>query len=183
MANRWERMPAVTDFILGGLQNTVDSDCSHEIKRSLLLGRKTMANLDRLLKSRNSPLLTKIHWVKGMVFPVVMGSCENWTMKKAEHQRIDVFKLWCWRRLLRVLLDSKIIPVDLKGNQPWIFIGRTDTEAETLILWPPDQEKWLIGKDPDAQKDWRQEDGDNRGWDGWMASPTQCTWVWANYER
>ena len=92
----------VTDFILGGSKITVDGDCSHEIKRHLLLGRKVMTNLDSILKSRDVTLPTKVRPVKAMVFPVVMYRCESWTIKKAECQRIDAFKLWCWRRLLRV---------------------------------------------------------------------------------
>ena len=97
-----ETMGTVTDFILGGSKITADGDCSHEIKRHLLLGRKAMTNLDSILKSRNITLLTKVCLVKAMFFPVVMYGCESWTIKKAEHQRIDAFDLWCWRRLLRV---------------------------------------------------------------------------------
>ena len=97
-----EAMETVRDFILGGSKITADGDFSHEIKRLLLLGRKVMTNLDSILKSRDIPLLTKVHLVKAMVFPVVMYGCESWTVKKAEHQRIDTFELWCWRRLLRV---------------------------------------------------------------------------------
>ena len=97
-----ERVQTVTDFILGGSKITVDGDCSHEIKRRLLLGRKVMTNLDSMLKSRDITLPTKVHLVKPMVFPVVMYGCESWTLKKAECQRIDAFELWCWRRLLRV---------------------------------------------------------------------------------
>ena len=101
-------------------------------------------------------MLTKVHLVKAMVFPVVIYGCESWTIKKAEHRRIDAFELWCWRRLLKSPLDSKEIqPVHPKGNQSWIFFGRTDAEVETPILWPPDAKNWLIGKDPDAGKDWR----------------------------
>ena len=92
----------VSDFILGGSKITADGDCSHEIKRRLLLGRKVMTNLDSILKSRDITLPTKVSLVKAMVFPVVMYGCESWTVKKAEHQRIDAFELWCWRRLLRV---------------------------------------------------------------------------------
>ena len=92
----------VADFILGGSKITADGDCSHEIQRGLLLGRKIMTNVDSIFKSRDITLLTKVHLVKAMVFPVVMYECENWTMKKAEHRRIDAFELWCWRRLLRV---------------------------------------------------------------------------------
>ena len=92
----------VTDFILGGSKITADGDCSHEIKRCLLLGRKVMTNLDSILKSRDITLPTKVRLVKALVFPVVLYGCERWTIKKAEHRRIDAFELWCWRRLLRV---------------------------------------------------------------------------------
>ena len=97
-----ETMETVTDFILGDSKITADGDCSHEIKRCLLLGRKVMANLGSILKSRDITLLTKVHLVEAMVFPVVMYGCESWTVKKAEHRRIDAFELCCWRRLLRV---------------------------------------------------------------------------------
>ena len=97
-----ETMETVTDFIFGGSKITADGDCSHEIKRRLLLGRKVMANLDSILKSRDITLPTKVHLVKAMVFPFVMYGCKSWTIKKAEHRRIDAFELWCWRRLLRV---------------------------------------------------------------------------------
>ena len=95
-------MLTVLDFILGGSKITADGDCSHEIKRPLLFGRKVMTNLDSIFKSRDIALLTKVRLVKAMVFPVVMYGCESWTVKKAEHQRIDAFEVWCWRRLLRV---------------------------------------------------------------------------------
>ena len=98
-----ETMETVTDLILGGSKITVDNDYSHEIRRLLLLGKKVMTNLDSILKSRDVTLPTKVHLVKAMVFPVVIYGCENWTIKKAERQRIDAFELWCWRRLLRVL--------------------------------------------------------------------------------
>ena len=107
-------------------------------------------------------------------FSVVMYRCESWTIKNAEHQRIDAFQLWCWK-LLRVPSTAEIKPVSPKGNQPWIFIGRTDAEAP--ILRSPDEKSWLIGKDPDAGKDWEQEE---KG-DGCMASPTQWTWVWVSF--
>jgi len=97
-----ETIETVTDFIFLGSKITADGDCSHEIKSNLLIGRKTITNLDSILKSRDSTLLTKVHLVKAMVFPVVIYGCESWTIKKAEHQRIDGFELWCWRRLLRV---------------------------------------------------------------------------------
>ena len=135
-------------------------DCSHEIKRRLLLGRKVMTNRDSILKSRDITLPTKDHLVKAMVFSVVMYGCENWTIKKAQCQRIDAFELWCWRRLFESPLDCRRSnqPVHPKGNQSWIFVGRTDAEAETPILWLPDMKNWLIRKDPDAGKDWRQEE-------------------------
>ena len=116
-----------------------------------------MTNLDSILKSRDITLWTKIHLVKAMVFPVAMYGCESWTVKKAEHQRIDAFELWCWRRLLRVSpLDCKEMqPVHPKGDQSWTF---TDVETETPILWPLDAKSWLIWKDPDAGKDWGQEE-------------------------
>ena len=97
-----ETVETVADFILGGSKITADGNCSHEIKRRLLLGRKVMTNLDSILKSRDITLPTKVHLVKAMVFPVAMCGCESWTRKKAEHRRIDAFELWCWRRLLRV---------------------------------------------------------------------------------
>ena len=102
-----ETMETVADYIFLGSKITVDSDCSHEIKRSLLLGRKARTNLDTILKNRDITLPTVVCMVKGMVFPVVMYRCENWTIKKAEHQRIDAFELWCWRRLLRVPWTAK----------------------------------------------------------------------------
>ena len=101
MANRWGNN-GNSDFILGGSKITTDGDCSHEIKRRLLLGRKVMTNLDSVFKSRDITLPTKVHLVKAMVFPAVMYGCESWTVKKAERRRIDAFELWCWRRLLRV---------------------------------------------------------------------------------
>ena len=113
-----ETVEAVTDFVFGGFKITAYGDCSHEIKRRLLLGRKFMTNLDNILKSRDMTLPTKVHLVKAMVFPVVMYGCESWTIKKAEHRRIDAFELCCWRSLLRVPLDCKEIqPVHPKGNQ------------------------------------------------------------------
>ena len=103
-----ETMGTVTDFILGGSKSTANGDCSHEIKRHLLLGRKVMTNLDSILKSRDITLPTKVCLVKAVIFPVVMYGCESWTIKKAGHQRIDAFELWCWRRLLRVPWTARI---------------------------------------------------------------------------
>ena len=131
-----ETVETVSDFIFGGSKITADGDCSHEIKRRLFLGSKVMTNLDSILKSRDITLPTKVRLVKAMVFPVVMYECESWTIKKAECRRIDAFELWCWKRLLRVPA-KEIQPVHPKGGQSWVFIGRTDVEAETPILCPP----------------------------------------------
>ena len=156
MVNISEKVEAVTGFLFLGSKTTADGDCSHEIKRCLLLGRKAMTNLDSVLKSRDISLPTKVHLVKAMIFPVVLYGCKRWTMKKPEGQRIDDFDLWCWRWSLRVPW-TEIKPVNPKGNQPWIFIERTDAEAEAPILWP-DVKSQLIGNDPDAGKDWRQKE-------------------------
>ena len=129
-----ETVKTVTEFIFLGSKITADGDCSHEIKRHLLLGRQAITNLDSVLKSRDISLPTKVHLIKAMVFPVVMYGCESWTIKKPECQRIDAFELWCWRRLLRV---------------PW-----TARRLNLSILsWPPDVKNLLTGKDPDAGKD------------------------------
>ena len=133
MGNR-ETVETVSDFIFGGSKITADGGCSHETKRCLLLGR---TNLDSVLKSRDITLPTMVRLVKAMVFPIVMYGCESWTMKKAEHRRIDAFELWFWRRLLSSLDCKEIQPVHSKGDQSWVFIRRTDAKAETPILWPP----------------------------------------------
>ena len=139
----------------------------------MILGRKVMTNLDSILKSRDITLPTKVHLVKAMVFPVVMYGCESWTIKKAECWKIDAFELWCWRTLESPLDSKEIKPVHPKGNQSWIFVGRTDAEAETPILWPPDVKSWLIWKDSDAGKDWGQEEKGTTedkmvGWPHWL---------------
>ena len=123
-------------------------DCSHEIKRQVLLGRKAMTNLDSILKSGGIILPTKVSLVKAMVFPVLMYGGESWSIKKDECRRIDAFEL-CWRRLLGI----KIKPVNPIGNQPWIFTGRTDAEVEAPKLWSPDAKSRCTGKDTDARKD------------------------------
>ena len=134
-----ETMTIVTDVIFLVSKITADDDCSHEIKRHLLLGRKTMTNLDSILKKQRHYFANKGPSSQGYGFSVVMYECESWTIKKTERQRIDAFELWCWRRLLRVPLDCKEIQlVHPKGDQSWVFIRRTDVEAETPILWPPD---------------------------------------------
>ena len=160
MGKQWK---TVTDFIFLGSKITVDDDCSHKIKRRLLLGRKGMTNLDSILKNRDIILPTKVLLVKAMFFPVVMYGCESWTIKKTEHQRIDGFELWCWRRLLRVPWTTR------RSNQSilkfWIFIGRTDAEDELQYFG-------LIGRTDSLEKTWCWErlkaggEGENRGWDG-----------------
>ena len=127
----------VADFIFLGSKITADGDCSLEIKRRLLLGRKVMTNLDSILKSRDITLPTKVHLVKAMFSLVVMYGCESWTVKKAEHRRTDAFELWCWRTLESPLDCKEIQPVYPKGDQSCVFIGGTDAEAETPVLWPP----------------------------------------------
>ena len=155
MANRWGINGNSGRLYFGGLQN----HCRRwlqPIERHLLLGRKVMTNLDSIFKSRDITLPTKVHLVQAMVFPVVMYGCESWTIKKAEHRRIDAFELWCLKKTLESPLDCKEIqPVHPKGDQSCVFTGRTDVEAETPILWPSHAKSWLIWKDPDAGKDWR----------------------------
>ena len=133
-----ETVETVADFIFLGSTITADGDCSHEIKRRLLLGRKVMTNLDSILKSRDITLPTKVHLIKVKFFPVVMYGCESWTIKKAECRRIDAFQLWCWRRPLRVPWTARRSNQSILKEISPVFIGRTDVEAETLILWPPD---------------------------------------------
>ena len=146
-------MQTVRDFIFLGWKITADGDHSHEIKRRLLLGRKAMTNLDSVLKSRDITWLTKVRLIKAIGFPIVMYGCESWSIKKAEHFWTVVLE-----KTLESPLDCKEIqPVHPKGNQFWIFIGRTDAESGSLILWPTDVKNWPIGKDPDAGKDWRHE--------------------------
>ena len=134
-----ETVETVSDFIFLGSKITADGDCSYEIKRRLLLGRKVMANVNSILKRRDITLPAKVHLVQAMVFPVVMYGCESWMVKKDEHRRIDAFELWCCRKLESPLDCKEIQPVHLKGDESWVFIGRTDAEAETPILWPPMQ--------------------------------------------
>ena len=174
MGKQWKQWQTL---FWGGSKITADGECSHEIKRRLLLGRKVMTNLDRILKSRHITLPTKIHLVKAMVFLVVMYECESWTIKKAE----ELMLLTCgvgedsWESL--GLQGDPTSPP--KRNQSWI-IGRTDVESETSILWPPDAEltHW--------KRPWCWErlraggEGDDRGWDSWMASLTRWTWVWVD---
>ena len=177
-----EKLETVADFIFGGSKTTADQDYSHEFKRCLLLGRKAMTNLDNILKSRDITLPTKVHVVKAVAFPVVMYRCECWTIKKAECQRIDAFKLVLEKTLESPLDSKKIIPINPKGNQPWIFIASTNAKAEAPVLWPPDVKSQLIGKDSAAGRDWGQEEkGQQRmrwldgitGFDGHECEQTQ----------
>ena len=172
-----ETMETVAGFIFLVSKIIVDGDCSHEIKRRLLLGRKSMTDLDSILKSRDITLPTEVCLVKAMTFPVVMYRCESWAKKKAEHQRIDAFELWCWRRLLRV-------PWTAKSNQSILKEINPEYSLEGLMLklklqnfghlmWRTDSlEKTLCWERLKAGGE-----GDDRGWDGWMASPIQWTWT------
>ena len=158
MANRWETMETMRDFIFLGSKMTADGDCIHEIKRCLLLGRKVMTNLDSILKSRDITLSTKVRLVKAIVFPVVMYGCESWTIKKAECQRIDAFELWCWIRPLRVpwtarrtnqsILKETVLNIRWKD---WCW----NWSSNSLATWCEELTHW---KTPDAGKDWRQEE-------------------------
>ena len=176
-----ETVETVSECIFLGSKITADGDCSHEIKRPFLLGRKVMTNLDSIFKSRDITLPTKVHLVKAMVFPVVMYGCEIWTVKKAEHQRIDAFDLWCWRRLLRVpwtvrrsnqSILKEISPgISLEGLMLKLNSSPLATSWEELTHW---KRLWC----------WEElgagGEGDDRGWDGWMASLTRRMWVWVN---
>ena len=160
---------------------TADGDCSHEIKRHLLLGRKVMTNLDSILKSRDITLPTKVHLVKAMVFPMVMYECESCTVKEAKRRKIDAFELWCWRRLLRVPCQQgdstslswrrSVLGVHWK-DWSWSWNSNTlATSCEELTHW---KRPWCwVGLGEGGE-------GDDRGWGGWIASPTRWTWVWVN---
>ena len=163
-----ETVETVSDLIFWGSKITADGDCSHEIKRRLLLGRKVMTYLDSIFKSRDITLPAKVCLVKAIFFPVVMYGCESWTVKKVECRRINAFELWCWRRLESPLDCKEIQSVHSEGDQPWDFFGRNDAKAETPVLWPPHAKSCLIGKDSDAGRDWGQEEKgtteDESGW-------------------
>ena len=168
-----KKMETVRDFIFLGSKINADGDCSHEIQRHLLLGRKAMTNLGSVLKSKDITLPTNVCLVNAMIFPIWM-----WEL---DHNESWALKNWFfWTVVLEKTLESpfnfkEIQPVHSKGNQSWLFIGRTDAEAETLILWPPDVKNWLIGKNPDTGKDWGQEEKGMTEWNGRMASATQWT--------
>ena len=175
-------METVRDFIFLGSKITADGNYSHEIKRHLLLGRKAMTNLGSIWKSRDIAFPTKICLVKAMVFPVVMYGCDSWTIKKAEHWRIDAFEPWCWRRLLRVPWTARrSIQSTLKAINPEYleglilklklqYFGHLMRKADSL------EKSLLLGRLVAGE----ESDG---GWNGWMVSPTQWTWVWANSRR
>ena len=168
-------MESVRDFIFLGSKITADGDCSHEIKRRFLLGRKAMTNLDSILKSRDITLPTKVRLVKAMVFPVVMYGCESWTVKKAERRRIDAFELWCWRRLLRVPWTAR------RSNQSLLKEISPGYSLEGMMLKLKIQYfgHLMRKKLTHWKRLWCWEGlraggkGDDRGCDGWMASPTQ----------
>ena len=174
-------METVSDFIFGGSKISADGDCSHEIKRRLLLGRKVTTNLDSIFKSRDIALPTKVRLVKAMVFPVVVYGCESWTVKKAEHRRIDGFELWCWRRLLRVPWTAR------RSNQSILKEISSGCSLEGLMLKLKLQYFGTSCEElTHCKRPWCWErlkaggEADDRGWDGWMASLTQWTWVWVN---
>ena len=165
MANQWGKVEMVLDFIFMGSKITVDSNCRHKIKRHSLLGRKPMTNLDSVLKSRDIKIPTKFHLVKAMVFPVVMHSCESWTIKEVEHQRIDAFELWCWRRLLRVpWTERRSNQSILKEIQPEYSLECWCWGSNTLATWCKDPTHW---KRPGWWERLKAggEEGDDRGWD------------------
>ena len=154
-----ETMETVTDFIFLGSKITADGDCSCEIKRHLLLGRKVMTNLDSIFKSREITLPTKVRLVKVMVFPVVIYGCESWIVKKAECWRIDAFELWCWRRLLRGCWTARISNQSiLKEISPEYSLEGLMLKLKLLYFGHFFAKNWLIWKDPDAGKDWRWEE-------------------------
>ena len=141
----------MSDFIFLGFKINVDGDCSHEIKRHLLLGRTAMTNLDRAFKKQRHQLAEKVPYSQGYGFS--SSHVWMWTVKKAEYRKINAFELWGWRRLLRVPWTARSNQSILKEINPPKFIGRTDAETEAPILWPPDAKSQLTGKDPDARKD------------------------------
>ena len=173
MGNRWGDSGNSVRLYFLGCKTTADSDCSHEIKRCLLLGKRVMTNLDSILKSRDMTLPTKVHLVKAMVFPVVMCGCESWTVKKAERRRIDAFELWCWKRLLRAPWTARRSNQSiLKEISPGWSLEGLMLKLKLPNLWPPHVKCWLIGKDPDAWRDWGQEEtgtteDEMAGWHHW----------------
>ena len=175
-----ETMETVTDFILGGSKITADGDCSHEMKRRLLLGRKATTNLESILKNRDITLPTKVHLMKAMVFPVFMCGCESWIIKKAECWRIDAFELWCWRRLLRVPWTARrSTQSNLKEISPEYSLKglMLKLKLQFLATWYKELTHWKTPWSWKRLKVGGEED--DSGWNGWMASLTRWTWVWA----
>ena len=170
-----ETVETVSDFNFGGSKITEDGDCSHEIKRRLLLGRKVMTNLDSIFKSRDITLPTKVRLAKAMVFPVVKNGCESWTIKKAEHRRIDAFELWCWRRLLRVPWTARRSNQSILKESSPEYSLEGSWSSNTLATWCKELTDW---KRPWCWKRLKAGEGDDRGWDGWMASLSWWAWVW-----
>ena len=167
-----ETVETVADFIFLDSKITADGDCSHEIKRHLLLERKVMTNLDNILKSRDITLPTMVHLVMAMVFPVVMHGCDSWTIKKAEHHIIDAFELWCWRRLLRVPWTARRSNQSiLKENSPGCSLVGLMLKLKLQYF------HHLMRRIDSLEKTMTGGEGDNRGWDGWVTSLTQQTWV------
>ena len=174
-----ETVEIARDFIFLGSKITAGGDCNHEIKRRLLLGRKVMTNIDSILKSRDITLQTKVHLVKAIVFPVVMYGCESWTIKKSEHWRIDVFELWCWRRLLRVPGTAR------RSNQSILKEINSEYSLQGLTL-KLQYFGHLVWRTESLERLWCRKrlkagERDDRGWDGWMVSLTQRAWVWASF--
>ena len=156
MGKQWKQWQTL--FWRGGSKITANGDCSHEIKRRLLLGRKATANLDSILKSRDIAVSTKVHLVKAVVFPVVIYGCESWTINKAECQRINAFELCCWRRILKVLWTARRSSQSiLKEINPGCSLERLMLKLK-LQYFGHLMQSWLIGKDPDAGRDWGQEE-------------------------
>ena len=174
-----ETMETVTDFIFLGSKISADGDCSHKIKRQLLLGAKAMTYVDSILKIKDITLPTKVHLVKAIAFPVVMYGCDSWTIKKAECQRIDAFELWCWRRLLRVPWTARRSNQSiLKEISPEYSLERLMLKLQYLATWCKELTHWKTSWCWEKLK--AEEEGDDRGWDGWRASLTRWTWVWAS---
>ena len=155
MGKQWKQWQTL---FLGGSKITADGDCSHEIKRPLLLGRKVMTNLDSILKSRDITLPTMVYLVKALVFPVIMYGCESWTVKKAEHWRIDAFELWCWRKFLRVPWTARRSNQSILKEINLLMIIHWKDWCWSSSTLATDVKSQLIEKDPDAGKDWRQEE-------------------------
>ena len=178
MGKQWKQWETFTYSFFGGSSKiTADGDCSHEVNRRLLLGRKAITNMDNILKSRDITLPTKVCLVKAMVFPVVMYGCKSWTLKKAEHWRTDAFELWCWGRLLRVPWTAR------RSNQSILKEISFEYREDWCWRWSCDNLSTWCEELTHLKRPWCWErlktgrEGDARGWDGWMASLTLWTWI------